>query len=94
MEFVQLQLYGHEAVQPAMKKEQVEREVAPADLHRVFRSDETKVASQFNDEWAEIAEQTAVEIGLGVIRRKAEELEEVGVFEKLRGLWMQFSQHC
>ena len=46
---------------------QVELELTAADLHRELRADETEVAAQFDEEGAKLAQQAAVQIGLGMV---------------------------
>jgi len=50
LKLVHLQLKGDEAVEGAVEKEEVYGEIAPPDLHRIFRADETEVATQFTKE--------------------------------------------
>ena len=94
LELVYLQLDGDEAVQPTMKEQEVERKIPSPDLHRVFGADKAEIAAQFRDHAPEIAQQTGVEIGLRVVRRQTEKLEDVGVFEEVRSLGVHFSQRC
>ena len=87
LEAADFQFKGDEAVEAAVEKEQVEREVAAADLHGILRADEAEVVTEFDEEILEFEEQTVMEIGLGVAGGKAEELQHVGVFEDAYGFW-------
>ena len=49
LEAAGLEFEGDEAVQPAVKKEQVEREILSADLDGILRADEAKVAAQLGE---------------------------------------------
>lgn len=64
-----------------MEEDQVDGEVLIADLQRVLRADEAEIATQLGEEPAELSEQRAVQVGLGVALRQGEELEAVGVLE-------------
>ena len=85
LELFELQLEGDEAVEGAVEEQEVEREVAPADLERDLAAEEAEVAAQLGDEGAQAGEQRAVQVGLGVVVGQAEELEDVGVLEDLAG---------
>ena len=50
LELVDFQLDGHQTIERPIEKEQVEREIASADLQGVLASDKTEVAAQFNEE--------------------------------------------
>jgi hypothetical protein len=64
-----------------MEEEQVQRKIPVADLQRVFRTDKTEVASQLNEKILQLIQQAAVQIGLRVDCREAEELDSVGIPE-------------
>ena len=81
LEATHLQFDGDQAVQLPVKEEQVQGEVAPADLHGVFRADETEVTAQLSEKAPEVAHQGAVEVDFGVTVRQTEEFEEVRVLE-------------
>ena len=49
-----LQLNGYEAVEPTVKKQQIEREVLAANLQWVFGADIAEITPQFGEEPAEI----------------------------------------
>jgi hypothetical protein len=56
-ESVHLQLNGDQAVQTSVKKQQVEREVTTADLHREFRADEAEIPTQLDQKRAQLRQQ-------------------------------------
>jgi len=84
-----LELDGDEAIQPAMKEKQVQSKILPAHLERVFGADKAKIPPQLGDEAPQIAQQAAVQICLGMVRRQAEKFECVGVFEDVQSLGVQ-----
>jgi hypothetical protein len=61
-------------------------------LDGILRADEGEVTAQLADEAPKIAEQPGVEIGLGMIGREVEELDEVCVLENRGRLRVNFSQ--
>ena len=63
LEFLELQLEGDEAVEGAVEEQEVEREVAPADLERDLAAEEAEVAAQLGDEGAQAGECWSVAIG-------------------------------
>ena len=77
---------GDEAIQAAMKKEQIEGKILSADLEGMLGTDEAEIAAQ-------VPQQTAVEVGFVVFGRKTEKFKRVDVFEKICCLRVQFSQH-
>ena len=84
---------GDEAIQAAMKKEQIEGKILSADLEWMLGTDEAEIAAQLGDEAAQIPQQAAVEVGFVVFGRKTEKFKRVDVFEKICCLRVQFSQH-
>jgi len=83
LELADLELEGDQAGQAPVEEHQVDGEVLVPDLDRVLGSDEAEVAAELGDEAAEVAEQRAMEIGLGVTVVQLEELQVVGVLELL-----------
>jgi len=61
------QLEGHEAGEPSVEEDEVDREIPVADLHGVFRADEAEVATELGDEATEVAKQRRVQICFGVV---------------------------
>lgn len=94
LELADLQLEGHQAREPAVEEDEVDREVAVVDLHRVLGSYEAKVAAELGDEAAEVPHEGAVEIVLGVAVGEREELEAVGILELVDGGGVDLCQHC
>src|SRR6266545_3069275 len=84
-EAVHLQLDGHQAVEPSMKKQQIECEVPPANLHGVFRSDETEVAPEFDEKVPEPHQQSAMQVVFCVGNRQVEKLDKICVLEDAAG---------
>jgi hypothetical protein len=95
LEFVGFQLEIDEAVEGAVEEEEVEAKIASADLDEVFASDVTEVASEFDEELAELLNEGAVEVAFVVGLREVEEVEEVGVLKYACGIGIQLShQWC
>jgi len=82
LELADLQLGGHEALQAAVEKEQVDVERVGSDGQRVFFTDEREVAAEFEEEVAEVGEDGATKFSLGVLLVEAEEFEHVVIFER------------
>lgn len=74
-----------------MEEQQVEGEVALADLERKLGADEAEVAAEFDEEVLEAVEQTAMQVELAVRFRQGEELDQVGVAEDVQGLRMNLA---
>lgn len=91
-ELADLELDGDQAAQASVEEHQIDGEVLVPDLDRVLGSDEAEVASELGDEAAEVIEQRAVEIGLGVTVAQVEELQVVRVLELLDRGRMQLCQ--
>jgi hypothetical protein len=92
LEPIHLQLDCHEAVQAPVEEQQVEREISSTHLHRKLGAYEAEVAAQLDEEGAQLAEQTVVQIGLGIVWRQAQEFQRVGILEIVGGhVTMHFS---
>lgn len=97
LEFVNFEFEVDKAVERAVEEEEVEPEIASADLDEVFAADVAKVASEFDEELAEFFDERAMQVEFAVALREVEEIEEVGVFEdacniriQLSGQWPDF----
>ena len=53
---IHLQFDRDQAVQAAVKEQQVEREITSADLHRELRADEAEITAEFDHEGAQLAQ--------------------------------------
>ena len=89
-----LEFKRDQAVECAIEEEQIEFKVSSANLDRVMTADVAEVAAELDQELLELLDQTALQVGLGMPRRKVEELDEVAVFEDGCGVRVQFSQRC
>ena len=89
-----LEFDRHQAVQTSVEEKQVQREVLPTHLHRVFRADVAEVAPQLGQEPAQVLQQAAVQVTLGMQVGQCQKVQQVGVLEVLFGLWLHFSQRC
>lgn len=85
-EAVDLEFDGDEAVQATVEKEQIEGEVAVADLERILGAYEAEIAAHFADEIPELAQQALMEIGFRVVVGQIEEFEDVAVLENREGV--------
>lgn len=93
LELVDLEFDGHQAIERPIEEEQVDREIASADLQGILASDETEVAAQFDEELLELLDQPALQIRLAVGCRQVEELQQVAVSKHRRGIRIQFCHH-
>ncbi len=81
LELDDLEFKRDQAVECAIEEEQIEFKVSSANLNRVMTADVAEVAAEFDQELLELLDQTALQVGLGMPRRKVEELDEVAVLE-------------
>ena len=81
LELDDLEFKRDQAIERPVEEEQVECKVPPADLDRVMAADVAEVAAEFDQELLELLDQAALQVGLGMPRRKVEELDEVAVLE-------------
>jgi len=58
----------------------------------ILGADEAEVPAQFGDEASQIAQESPLQIRLGMLRGQAEEFEGVDVFKELGGERLKFSQ--
>ena len=93
-ELADLELDGHEAREPAVEEDEVDREVLVADLHRVLGADEAEVAAELGEEAAQVVEEGAVKIRFGVAGGEVEKLQGIQLLEVFDGAGVQFSQRC
>jgi len=94
LEAVDLQLDRDQAVQAAVEEQEVEREVAPAHLQRKLGADEAAGAAKFDEEGAQLLQQAAMQVSLGVAPRQRQELQGIGILERgRRRVAMRFSHH-
>jgi hypothetical protein len=92
LKLVDLELDGHEAVEPPVEEEQIQLKVAPADLQRILAADEAEVAPQLDEEALQVLDQSQVQIRLGMRGGEVEEFDEVGVLEEGGRARMQIAQ--
>src|SRR5690554_5300533 len=79
LEAADLEFDGHQAVEAAMEKQQVQGKVPSTHLQRVFGADKAKVAAQLDQKIPEAGEQTLVQIGLDMAVRQVEKLNHIGI---------------
>jgi len=66
LELAHFELEGDEAREAAVEEDEVDREILLADLYGVLGADEAKIATELGDEAAEVTQDGAVEVRLGV----------------------------
>lgn len=76
----------------AVEKEEVDGEIAPANLHRIFRADKTEVTAQFAKEIFQPGDEAKMKLCLGMRGGQLEKLDDVGILEYLGGFGMGLSQ--
>ena len=87
-------LYWKIAKAEALLRNRSDAKIPAADLDRLLAADEPEVAAELEQELLELLDQTALQVGLGVLGRKVKKLDEVLVFKERRGIGMQFCQRC
>lgn len=55
-----------QTVETTMEKQQVDRKIPVTHLQRKFRAHKTEVAAEFNQEFSEPSQKSAMKIGLGM----------------------------
>ena len=93
LEAADLQLDGAEAVETAVEEQQVEGEIATANLHGELGADEAEITAQLDQEVLQLEQKAPVQVGLGVLGGQVEELDQVGVLENRQGLGMGLPYH-
>jgi hypothetical protein len=81
-ESIGLELDGHERREASVEEQEIEREVAIANLQRELRADEAELRAQFLDEALQVRKERRMEVALVVLGRKLQEVEQVGVPEQ------------
>src|SRR5690606_21290501 len=89
-----LELNGHQAVEAAMKKQQVQSEIAPTYLQGVLGADKAEVTAKLDQEVPKTGELTLVKVRLNVTIGQVKKFDHVGIAEHLQGRRMSLSQHC
>ena len=85
---------GDQAVEPTVKEQQIQREVAPAHLHGVLAADEAEIAPELDQKIFEPQQQATMQVGFQVVLRQLQKFDEVAVFENAGGFWMSLCQQC
>src|ERR1039457_6398754 len=85
-----LEFHGDQAVEAAMKKEQVQREVPRTHLQRILRTDKAEVSAKLQHEIFHAVEQSTVEVVFGMLLWQPQKLDGIGILEKARRLRMYF----
>lgn len=88
-----LQFDRHRTVRPTVEEQQVDREIPLAHLQWELRAGEVEVPPQLGEELAQLAQQSAVQIGFAVITRKTEELDHVRITENVQRRRMRLEHH-
>lgn len=69
------------------------RKILLANLHRKLGANRAEVVPQLDQEVFEPTQQALAQVRLAVALRQAEKLEDVGIFEDAKRLWMTLSHH-
>ncbi len=72
-----------QAIELAMKEEEIDAEPLIADAQTALAADECEVVAEFEEEGLEMGDQGVFEFGFGVFVLEAEEFEDEGVFDLL-----------
>ncbi len=88
LELDDLQLESDQAIEGPVEEEQVKGEIPPADLDRVLAADVAEIAAELDQELLELLDQGPLQVGLGMLGRKVQELHEIGILEDRRGVGM------
>jgi len=84
-ELPHLELHDYIAAQPQVVEEEVEEEVLTVHLQEDLGAHQGEAGAQFQQEVADLGDQSPLQIPLGDVRSEAEEVEDVRVLEGLAG---------
>jgi hypothetical protein len=87
-----MKLEDDQAVQAAMKEEEVEEKIATADLQTEALGHEGEVRAELQQELPQVGNQGLLQLQLGMGLGQVEELEQVDVFKNLMRKGMQLSR--
>ena len=79
LEAADLQLYGHQAAESAMKEQEVDEVLVATDLDAVLVADEREGATHFGQKTAQVVHQGAFQLAFGVLFGQIQEVEGVVV---------------
>ena len=85
-----LEFHGGQAVEAAMKKEEVQSEVPRTHLQRILGTDKAKVSAKLQHEIFHAVEQATVEVVFGMLLWQPQKLDGIGILKKARRFWMYF----
>jgi hypothetical protein len=80
-----LQIDHHETPQLEMVKEQIDPELLAADLDWVLAADEREAHAQLQQKFPDLLNESGFELPFPSLLRECQEIEVVGIFEKLLG---------
>ena len=84
-QLTELEVDDHEAAQPAVEEDEVHAVPRVADPETPLAADEGKLWSQLEQERLQPPDQRLLQLGFGVLVLEVEELQQVGVLDRLRG---------
>lgn len=93
LELANLQLNGDKAVEATVKEEQVECEISPANLYRVFGANEAEVPAQLDQERPQLLQESPMQVRFRMHEGQSEELQVVGVLEDADRVGVTLSYH-
>ena len=94
LELVHLELERDQAVQAAMKEEQVEEEISAADLQSEPLAHESEVRPEFQQELPQVGNECLLQLQLGMGLGQVQEVEQVCILKHCFRKGMQLSQQC
>ena len=89
-----LQLERHQTLQVTVVKEQIKFKILIAHLHANLFADKGEAVAELHEEFAQIAQQAGLQIGLAVTLGQVEEIEQVAVLEDAGCVLGQKSRQC
>ena len=89
-----LQFERHQTLQVTMVEEQIEFKILIAHLYADLFANKGEAVAEFHEEFAQIAQQAGLQIGLAVTLGQVKEIEQVAVLEDAGCVLGQKSRQC
>ena len=93
LELFNFEIDRDQAVESAMKEQQIDKEVAIADLKWIITADKAEIAAEFDQKLLELFDQRPLQFAFGMFGRKLQKFEQVSILENRRGFGVNFSHH-
>jgi hypothetical protein len=94
LELLNFQFKGDQGIEGPIEEQKINCKVSPTDLEWILCTAEAEIATQFDQELFELCEETLLQFVFRVPGRKVQEFQEIGVFEDVGSIGLQFSQRC